>query len=129
MDSPGRPSQHEVGHVHAGDQEHESDSDEQQMQRAARGGHQVFLQRDQDHGAQARGWKAFLHRPAQARELRPGLLEADAASQPADRAQRVVLRIGVSRQAVGNPRVHVAGDWILEAGGAMPTTSYGSPLS
>ena len=33
---PGRAHEHEVGHVHARDQEHESHGDEQQLQRAAR---------------------------------------------------------------------------------------------
>ena len=54
------------------------------------------LQRNRDNGAQARGRPALLHRPAQARELGPRLLQADPASQPADGGQRVVLRIGVS---------------------------------
>ena len=37
VDAPGRADEHEIGDVHAGDQEHESDGEEQQMQRAARG--------------------------------------------------------------------------------------------
>ena len=130
VDTSGRPCQHEVRHVHAGNQEHEADRDEQQLQRPARGRHQVLLQRNRDDGAQARGREAFLHRPAQARELRPGLLEADAISQPADRAQRVVLLDRCPREAVREPRVHRRRRSDLRSPRARcPTTSYGSPLS
>ena len=61
------------------------------------------------------GRPAFLHRPAQGRELRSRLLEADPVSQPADRGQRVVLLVGVAREGVWEPRIHFAGDRIVEA--------------
>ena len=104
VDAPRGPSEHEIGDVDARDQEHESDGSEQQVQWAARRRDEIILQRNRGNGAQTRAWPAFFHRPAQARELRPGVLQTDASAQASNGAERVVLAVSVAREARTAPR-------------------------
>ena len=104
MDASRRTCEHQVGHVHARDQEHESDGDQQQTQWAARRRDEILLQRSRINRTQARGWKTVLHHPAQARELGPSLLETGPASQPRNDGQRVVLLIRISGEVVWRAR-------------------------
>ena len=107
--------QHEVGDIDACHKEHKADGNEKEMQRTTCGRDEILLQRNGNDCAQARGRPTFSHRPAQTRELFPSLLETDPASQAANGAQRIVLRIGVPREVVRKPRVYRAGDRILES--------------
>ena len=115
LDAPRRPREHEVGDVDACDEKHEPDGDEQEMQWAARGRHQILLQRNRVNGASARrGQRSFIDR-----------LRLDSSARACSRLipfRRRPMTLSalfsgsrVARESVRDPRVHVAGDRILEA--------------
>ena len=110
-----RSREHEIRHVHAGHEEHKSDGNEQEMQRATGRGYQILPQRNGIHGAQTHAGPALPHGAAEAREFLTRLLETDSRSQAANDAQRIVLGIGIPSEAVRSPDVHCANDGIFEA--------------
>ena len=111
--------------------EDEHDRGEQQPQRTARGRHQILLQRNRGDRAQTRSRKALLHRLADATEssARACSRSTPFRSRPTAR-QRVVLLVGVLREVVRAARRPPRRQSDLRSqAGAIPTTSYGSPLS
>ena len=124
-----RARQHEIGHIDACNKEHESDGDEEKMQRATCNRHEILLQRNGDDGAQARGRPAFFHRPAQAREL------LRACSRLIPLLKRPTALRELFSDSVSDARlygIHASTSPVIGSSnpsGAMPTTSYGSPLN